>query len=172
MTNLLDSWDEAALAAGDRSITTQELDDWARQREEAWEKHAQAAKHASELLRQAEEVEDKFILALEQAGRQKYHVEGIGTYSFSSRHSVPTPKTIEQKVAFAKYLEETGGKTLFWSTFGVNSQTLQSFYKNSLAEHEKMCEEKGTPEPFIVPGLEAPTARKSLRLTKDKPKGE
>lgn len=169
--NGLEAWDQAAEEAGKGSITTAELDELAKAREEAWRIADEAKARSSELIRQAEEVEDKFILAMEQAGKQKYSVEGIGTYSFTSRMSVPTPKTNEEKIAFAKFLEEQGGKVLFWSTFGVNSNTLQSFYKNAFEEHEKMCEEKGISEPFLVPGLQAPTAKKSLRLTKDKSKG-
>jgi maleate cis-trans isomerase len=164
----LQNWDQAAEAAG--TISTATLDAIANEYNAAWDAHATAKAIESELRKAAEEMESKLISALEQAGKQKYFVEGMGTFSFSTRMSVQTPKTIEQKQLLAKYLEEHGGKALFWSTFGVNSNTLQAFYKAEFEAHQEQAEQNGTAEPFNIPGLDAPTAMKSLRLTKERSK--
>lgn len=168
--NLLDEFQK--VQQENSSVTTEWLDTLANEYTSAWKEHEAAKGIESELRKAAEEVESRLILALEQAGKKKYYVEGLGTFSFTERASVQTPKTIEDKQSLAKYLEESGGKSLFWSTFGVNSNTLQAFYKAEYEAYKQMAEAKTArgeeSEPFQIPGLLPPAISKSLRVTKER----
>lgn len=155
------------------SITTEDLDKFAREYQEKYDEYEAQSKIGKELYKEAELLELRFVKALELAGKSKYHVEGIGLFSFVDKQSVQTPKTLEEKQQLAKYLEENGGKTLFWSMFGINSNTLQSFYKGEFEAWKKKCaelqDEGVTDIPnFGIPGIGAPTNMRSLRLTKEK----
>lgn len=161
MDNLAE-WDEAAQKSA--TITTEELDQWAAKYKELEDEYESKKEIASEAYERLSVMEGKLAEAMDQAGKTKYHIPGIGEVQRTSRKSVQTPKSIEDKQAFAKELERRGGKVMFWNTFGVNSQTLQSFYKNAFAEHEKLCEESGEPTDFSIPGLGAPTATASIKL--------
>lgn len=163
----LNQWDEAQQQAS--SITVEELDAWALKWKQASEKYQAAASAATELYKEKEELEGKFIEALNQAGRQKYYVEGIGLVGFSKRMSVQTPKTIQEKQALAAWMQEKYGKEFFWDKFSVNSQTLQSMYNKEYELFEERCELTGVSEQFHIPGLAPPVAKIGLRkLSKDK----
>ena len=163
MNNMAQAWDEAAEKAS--TITTEELDRLAMTL-----KAADAALEETKLIKKEaqkkyDEAERAFITGMEMAGKKKYYVEGVGTYGFRDRMSVRTPKTVDEKQSFAKYLEEKGGKVLFWSTFGVNSQTLNAFYKAEFKDYEDREGEKGQ---FHIPGVGDPTSTRSLVLTKER----
>lgn len=165
----LNQWDEAQQQAS--PITVEELDSWALKWKQATEKYQAAAAAATELYKEKEELEGKFIEALNQAGRQKYYVEGIGLVGFSKRMSVQTPKTIQEKQALASWMQEKYGKEFFWDKFSVNSQTLQSLYNKEYELFEERCELTGVSEQFHIPGLAPPVAKIGLRkLSKDKGK--
>jgi hypothetical protein len=164
-----EAWAEQA--AANTSITTEELDRRALEYNEAWDKYEAQKEIASELYQAAIALEGKMVEAMEQAGKRKYHVEGVGTFSFTEKMSVKTPKTVEEKQLLAKYLEKEGGKNFFWDMFGVNSNTLQALYKSTFEEYKKKCELEGKPEmaaAFELPGVGAPTLMRSLKLTPDK----
>lgn len=166
----LEQWDQAQQAAS--PITVEELDEWGRKWKEATEAHEAAKKVASEKYKILDEIEGKFVEALKQAGRNKYYVEGIGLIGFNNRMSVQTPKTIEEKKALAKYIQDTYGATVFWDKFSINSQTLQGFYKKEYELFEERCEADpnyGVQNPFHIPGLAPPVATTGLKkLSKDK----
>lgn len=164
---MMDQWDQATQAAS--PITVEQLDDWGKKWKDASEKYTAAAALASEAYKVKEELEGKFVEALNQAGRKKYFVEGIGLVGFATRMSVQTPKTIEDKQALARWIEEKYGKTVFWDKFSINSQTLQSFYNKEYELFEERCEATGVPEQFHIPGLAPPVAKVGLKkLSKDK----
>lgn len=164
-----EAWAEQA--AANTSITTEELDQRAKEYNEAWDQYEGAKEVASELYQRAIALEGKMVEAMEQAGKRKYHVEGVGTFSFTEKMSVQTPKTVEDKIKLARYLEEQGGKNYFWDKFSVNSNTLQPLYKAEFEAYKKKCEDEGKPElaaTFSLPGVGAPTLMRSLKLTPDK----
>lgn len=157
--------------AKNSAITTEELDKLAAEYNEAWDKYTEKKDESSELYQKAQELEGKLVEALELAGKNKYYVEGIGTFSFSEKMSVKVPATIEDKQALARFLEEQGGKVLFWEKFTINSQTLQGLYKAMFEEFKEKCESEGKPEAaamFNLPGVGAPTLMRSLKLTADR----
>lgn len=164
-----EAWQEAV--AQTSTVTTEQLDEAGRQYDELYSKYEEIKKQASEALKVAEEQESKLIELLRLAGKSKYYIEGLGTYSFTSKMSVQTPKSVEDKKALAKWLEKQGGKVYFWENFSINSQTLQALYKRSHEEFVAKCEQEGKPEKsatFHIPGLLAPTAIEGLKFTADK----
>ncbi len=76
-----------------------------------------------------------------------------GTVVRAVRYTVPTPKTIEDKVAFFDWLNKEKGREVYWTYASVNSQSLNSFYK---AEMEA-AKEAGNFN-FKIPGLAEPEA--------------
>lgn len=78
------------------------------------------------------------------------------TFFIEEKESVKTPKTLEDKKEFFQYLRELG---LFEEMVTVNSMTLNSFYKSMSQE----AAEKGVLD-FRMPGIEEPTAYKTLKL--------
>lgn len=163
----LNQWDEAQQAAS--PITVEELDAWAQKWKKATEEYQAASAASTELYKVKEELEGKLIEAMNQAGRQKYFVEGIGLVGFSKRMSVQTPKTMADKQALAAWMQEKYGKEFFWDKFSVNSQTLGSMYNKEYELFEERCEVTGVSEQFHIPGLAPPVAKIGLRkLSKDK----
>lgn len=118
-----------------------------------------ADKAAKALYHELGNLEAEVIAILEQHERNDFKTDQ-GSFSYSYRESWATPKTTDEKQAFAKYLEEKYGKEMFWATFGVNSRSLGSFCNQELAEEEK----KGNLG-FQIPGIrrETSSATASLR---------
>lgn len=167
--SFLNEFDQTAEEIGKKTITTEELDEWAKKWETAWAEYEKVKEVASAAFVKFEEIEGQFMEAMRQAGKQKYFVEGIGTIGFKKTMNVPVPKTIEQKQQLAKYLEQKGGKTLFWDKFSINHNTLKSFYNAEFKEFESYEENAG--KQFMIPGLEAPTVKEGIQvLSKDKAK--
>lgn len=156
-------------------VTTEMLDHLGRDYDAKWELYEQAKRDLEKIKAVADEAEMNLARALKDAGKTKYLIEGLGTYTVAIRYSVPTPKTIAEKQALAKFLEEQGGKTMFWDKFSVNSQTLQSMYKAFQEEHDAKAEKEGKPEligQFKLPGVGDPTGVEQLRFTKERVKAK
>jgi hypothetical protein len=168
MTDLMKEWEQATQEAS--TITVDELDSWAAKWVEAFRVYEEYKKtveeECSRLFKEADAIEGKFVEALTQAGRKEYLIEGKGTAHFKARYSVQTPKSIEDKQALARYLEQKGGKEYFWTQFGVNSMTLQSLYKNEQKEFEEKAKAAGEATQFVLPGVGVPTAKITLELQK------
>jgi len=116
-----------------------------------------AKEKADHWAKQKELLKRKLIDALEEAGKTKYHVDGVGTVQLAIRKTVRTPKTLEEKILFWDYIEEKYGIEVMGEFQTVNSRSLNSFYK---AEEEKY---KGEAE-FSIPGLDAPEEQVTLSL--------
>lgn len=165
----VDAWD--AQAAKTTSVTTEQLDEAGREYDRLYSLYEDAKQKASDLLKDAEVQESKLIELLKISGKSKYYIENLGTYSFTHKMSVQTPKSVEDKKLVAKWLEKQGGKVYFWETFSINSQTLQALYKRAHEEFIVKCENEGKPEKaatFHIPGLLSPTAIEGLKFTADK----
>lgn len=144
-------------------ITTQQLDAMGREYQAKYKEYEAANSKAKLLFHEAEELEVKMVEAMTAAGKTKYYVEGVGTFYFSNKMSVKTPKTIEDKKAFFKYLWEKHGETFYWDKISVNSQVLQKIYN----EDAKSAAENGEAI-FHIPGLEQPKSMTSLNFKGDK----
>ena len=152
------------------TITTEQLDELCIKYAAAREDYEKAKENSNDLYAAAETLKGKVVEAMTQAGKSKYIVDGVGTFGFKDKMSVKTPKTLEEKQVLWKYLEEKYGKEVVWDKFGINSQTLNSFYNSELEifnEEAKLGKVSGD---FHLPGIEAPTAQRDLKLTKEKKK--
>lgn len=81
-------------------------------------------------------------------------------FSLKTESSVRVPKTVEEKQEFFKYLEEQG---LFYEVVGVNSMTLNKFYKEKAEE----ALDKGVID-FRLPGIETPKEYNVIKIKKGK----
>jgi len=163
MKNVAEEWNE--FAESQSPITVDELDNLAKTYQKKYEEYEKAKEVQTALYKEAEELEGKLVEALQQAGKSKYFVEGIGTFSFMDKMSTRIPKTIEDKKLLLDYILKTHGETFYWDKISVNSQTLNKLYNEDL----KSATERGIdPSLFHIPGLEQPTNMRSLKLTKEK----
>jgi hypothetical protein len=105
-----------------------------------------------------DDLKSKVLVCLEQHEMEKYHVEGFGLIFTSERFTVPTPKSVEAKKEFGKYLQKKG---IFWELMSVNSQTLNSFYKTEM----EAAIAKGDVD-FKVPGIGEPSHMRVLNVRK------
>lgn len=156
-----DTWAEAN---ANPSITTEVLDGMITEMKKARDIYESAKTVSTNLYKEFETLEGKVIEALTQAGKRKYHVDGIGLCYFIEKLVVTTPKTIESKKLFFDYLQKQYGDTFLLDKQGINHQTLQKIYNDCYKE----AVEAGVGEQFQIPGLDQPTAQISLGFRKEK----
>lgn len=101
------------------------------------------------------ELEAKFIEYLTEAKLDSFK-GAKGTVSVVNRFSVQTPKTVEEKKALGKFFSE---REIFWQYFSVNSQSLNSFYKEEMAA----AIERGDTD-FKIPGIGEPTLTQKIQF--------
>jgi hypothetical protein len=93
---------------------------------------------------------------------EAHNIDSVKMHGFTFytqiSESVKTPKTLEQKRELFDYLRDKG---LFEEMVGVNSQTLNSFYKAMSAQAAELGDLD-----FRMPGVEEPTPFTELRLRK------
>lgn len=152
------------------TITTEELDELCVKYAAAREEYDKAKESSTDLYNVAEGLKGKVVEAMTLAGKNKYIVEGIGTFGFKDTMSVKTPKSLEEKQTLWKYLEEKYGSEVVWDKFGINSKTLNSFYNSELEAFNELALAGKVSGDFHLPGIEAPTAQRDLKLTKEKKK--
>lgn len=104
-----------------------------------------------------QDLEWKFLDMLKSAGKTNWNVDGLGKCSEYERTTYSTPKTIQDKQALAKYIQDKYGKESFWELFSINSATLNSWAKEELQNAEER-----------IPGLGEANTIKKLRLTRSR----
>lgn len=109
------------------------------------------------------DLEVQILDMFEKLGKSKYYLDGVGTISTRTAYSVRVPKDMESKKKLFEYIHNKYGPEAYWDYATVNSAKLNSFAKEELA----LAEESGDTS-FNLPGVEAPTARISLSLRRDK----
>lgn len=154
-----DDWNKVSPAT---DISTAYLDNLVKQMQEQYAEYEAAKKHAAGLLETYNETEAKVLETLRLAGKKKYFVEGLGTVSIRTKFQVTTPKSLEAKQAFFKFLAEKG-EAVYYGILSVNSQTLNSFYNAEL----KAAQEVGAGN-FSIPGIDEPTHRDTIAFTKER----
>ena len=95
-----------------------------------------------------EEKEQLVIKALLTAGLKKYEAPNMPSVSVTRELVPQTPKTIEDKRAFAKFIETTFGADYLENITTINANTVKSLY-NKITEEQR---EKGIAVP-VVPGI-------------------
>lgn len=106
------------------------------------------------------EAEAFVMQLLEDSGLDTYTVTGVGKVTISRQLSVKTPKTPEEKQAFFAWIRNNLGEDSYYAYMTVNSQTLNSLYKQQSAEYGaegKVLE---------IDGLEPATTFTKLSFTK------
>jgi hypothetical protein len=152
-------WDNHTVRA---SINVSQLDAMIKRSAEAWAAHDEQKAISSKLYKEAEALDEKILITLKDSGKSKYFVDGVGTMSIVSKFCVKVPSSVEAKKAFFAHLKARG-ETLLYAMLTVNSNTLNAWYNAELDTAEELGRAKG----FLVPGIDQPTNRESLRLTRD-----
>lgn len=150
----LNEWDEA----GKKTTSTTELHDLVRELKTQRTRYDDAKAHSNEEYRALGEIENRVVRVLMDSRLSNAKVEGVGTVSIVNKFVIQTPKTIETKRALYTYIEQKYGKDVADSKFGINSQTLTSFFNEEI--------EVSKDPAFVLPGIESPTIEQSLRFTK------
>lgn len=143
--------EEISLADMDKQITDLKVS-------EALYKEAKAV--SDELYEQLSMQKTRIMEMLEKAGKTVYIAEGVARVKLTYEMSYQTPKTIEEKEAFFKWLAQSEGEEVMKSYMTVNSQSLNSLL-NELEERYAREGKILTPE-----GVGAPIARAKLSVTK------
>lgn len=108
-------------------------------------------------------LEKRVLGILTHYKKDKHHVANRGTVSIMRRVSVRVPKTQEEKDAFFSYLRKKD-EALYWDYLSVNSQKLNSYYK----QEEEIAREEGRSFDFKIPGVGAPTVQEIVSIRKGK----
>ena len=101
---------------------------------------------AKEIRKELFGYQQKIQAYLEALGKEAYN-SASGNIEIRSRTSVKIPRNEEDKRALFKWLQDKG---IFWEVANINSQTLNSLYKN---EFEEAISEG---RDCVIPGLGEP----------------
>jgi len=101
------------------------------------------------------------IKQMEAGELDKFNVPGFGTVSRQKKFSVRVPKTPEDKLALFQYISEHKGEDVLRNMLSINSNTLNSFYKEERAE----AVEEGDID-WALPGVKDPEIYWQLGMRK------
>ena len=87
-------------------------------------------------VKKLEEMKRKIMASMEEAEIEKQHIKGVGTVYRQQKFSWKVPKENEKREAFFGFLRDKG---VFESMITVNSQTLNAFCKEELAQAVVCC---------------------------------
>ena len=144
-----------------QEVSTKELDACVHSLRMIQEQYEQQSAMAKELHFALENQKKKLTELLMKAGKTKYDAEGIGKVQLVDRMSVSYPKDLEARKQFVQWLTEKLGEEGLLTYLTVNSQTLNSMYKQEFEHAED-------PAMFSIPGLSEPTATTSVRFNRAK----
>lgn len=146
------------------SISVEDLDQLVKEMRKKRDIYEAAKAKSTELYKEYEQLEGAVVEALRQAGKKRYHVDGLGTATVVEKLVVTTPKTLEDKRKFFEWIKAKFGDTVLLDKQGINHQSLQKLYNDAYDE----AVERGEGHLFSVPGLQPPTNYPELRFTKEK----
>ena len=107
-----------------------------------------------------EELQGKILLILQQAGKSKYSVDGVGSISVANKYVIRVPKEISSIRECRAWFMLHKGPDVTDGYFKPNSQALTAFYN---------AEKEASNDPmFSIPGVEAPTLVQTLRFKSEK----
>lgn len=146
-------------------MDTKEFDQLVAEFKEKKESYEWASDVKASAHKAFEEAKAKMLDALNRTDKSKYHVDNFGTIYKIKREVVKTPKTIEAKTQLRDWIEKNYGKDAADSMFGVNHQTLNSWYNRVVAEREEAGEAV-----VVIPGLEQPVTQETVGFRTEKEK--
>lgn len=161
-TKAVPTAEEWMAAAATKTLDMAEMDRLIHQMQKLWSKYERAKKLASKRLEVYEKVEGAVMQALKDAGKSKYHVDGLGTAYIRQEEIVRVPGSIDAKRKFFKALAARG-EDILYSLATVNSQSLNAWYRKE-AERARADGTLG----FSVPGIDGSTMRESMAFRKGK----
>lgn len=103
---------------------------------------------SDEAYRNFQAKEELVVKTLLAAGLEKYSAPGLSTISVSTELVPQTPKSVEDKRAFYKFVEEHYGHEYLENIQSINSNTIKSLYNKVVKEMKA----KGVAVP-VVPGI-------------------
>lgn len=142
-----------------REVTTAELDEAVTAYKLAKEEYEKADAVSSEKHKEAEKCKGKLLDLLTAADKSSYIVENVALVSVSLKTQVTTPKTIDEKERFFKWVENKLGREGLLAYQTVNYQSLNSLYNTAMKEALDKGEEWNG-----IDGLEMPTVVKTLSM--------
>lgn len=155
MTEQLEMWKTAP-----EDISLDDMDNAVKNLREAKMKYDEVKVMSSEAYARYQDEQEKVMTLLKRAGRDEYTVKGFGKVTIKDELSVKTPKSPEEKAAFFNWIKDSMGEDAYYAYMTVNSNSLNSLYK------QKVEEAGARGEVLDVPGLEAPTSYTKLSLRK------
>lgn len=141
------------------TVTLEEMDKAIAEMKKAKDAYTEASKESTRLQGVYKALEEKVIQMMEDCEKKTYIADGVRV-TVKYTMSVLTPKTTEDKKKFFDWLRVHKGDEIADAYLSVNSQALQSLY-NELSE-----EFAAQGEVLEIDGLQEPTARTSLSITK------
>lgn len=140
-------------------ITTKQLDEAVQKLWDLRKDYEEKKRISSEACALADEAELEVLNLLEQANKKNYQLDGVAKVIAVTKLQVNTPKDLENKAAFFKWLKDNMGAEGFLSYLNINHNSLNALWNQ---EFEKADDKVG----FSIAGIEAPVERKTLRLNK------
>ena len=117
-----------------RTVTTEELDEVVKSLKAARDDYDIAKSISSEKNKIVDELEAKVIDLLSAANKNNYEVDGVARVSIVTKSQVTTPKTIEQKEALFKWIENKMGRDALIAYQSINYNSLNSLYNKTMEE--------------------------------------
>jgi uncharacterized protein YfbU (UPF0304 family) len=142
-----------------RLVSVNELDTLVRDLKEARKDYDMAKIVSNGKSYIVDELENKLIELLAEAGKTVYEVEGCARVTIVSKTQVTTPKTIENKELLFKWIENRMGKEALTAYQSINYQSLNSLY------NKEMEETLGLGKEWLgIDGLDLPMSVKTLQM--------
>jgi hypothetical protein len=157
----------------EKELSLGEMDALIKEMRTAKEAYEEKKKESTGLYKEFSALESKVMQALEAAGKKKYSVEGLGTFSIVHKQVVKVCKTIEEKKKLFEWVKNKYGDDFLTSLITVNHATLNSFYNKEYDDF--LCRKEQAVQDgvdmqgvvFDIP-LEEPTIQKSTSFRKSK----
>lgn len=143
----------------DLEITTKQLDEAVHKLWDLRKDYEQKKRISSEASALADEQEIIVLDLLERANKKNYQLDGVAKVIAVTKLQVNTPKDLDSKALFFKWLKDNHGAEGFLAYLNINHNSLNALWN---AEFEKV-EDKTS---FSIAGIEAPIERKTLRVNK------
>lgn len=146
----------------DKSITTEQMDSMVSEMSELKDTYDKLKKQSNAAHEAYQEARAKLITVLQEAGKTKYFVDGVGTVSVTEKLKIKTPKSPEDKEAFFDWLRNKYGQEGYLTYATVNYNSLNALY-NTEFEQAKL---DGTADEFQIAGVGNPEHEYGLSFRK------
>lgn len=142
-----------------QEITTKQLDKAVQDLWDARQDYDAKKKISNEASENVDTMELVLLDLLERANKKNYQLDGVAKVIAVQQFVVNTPKSLDEKAQFFKWLNDKLGKDGFLAYLNINHNSLQSLWK----EQFELAEDKVG---FTIEGIGQPMERKTLRVNK------